>query len=197
VNYVPIPIAMLEIGKPLPVTIWSAAGQLLLRAGQPIVSEQHREKLYAHQASSTAVDAQAWQRAYERMVHMMLREGVDLKEIALAPMPSFISPRDYVVGEQLKGGWLDLQEVLRGILYQGGLAIIPTPRLAGIENRITRLLKDDPDDALFCLFQALSDNTLGYSATHWRPDRSKTWARQLDASILAQCGSDHEHCSGA
>jgi hypothetical protein len=165
-NYVPIPIAMLEIGKPLPVTIWSQAGQLLLRAGQPIVSEQHREKLYAHQASSTEVDAQAWQRAYERMVHTMLREGLDLQEIARAPMPSFISPRDYVVAQQLKSGWLDLQEVLRGILYQGGLAINPAARLAGIENRILSLLKADPDEALFSLFQALFDNSLGYCATH-------------------------------
>jgi hypothetical protein len=44
-KYVPIPIAMLEVGKPLPVDILSASGQLLLRKGQPVVSEQHRDKL--------------------------------------------------------------------------------------------------------------------------------------------------------
>ena len=44
-KYFPIPVAMLEIGKPLPVDVWSASGNLLLRKGQPVLSEQHREKL--------------------------------------------------------------------------------------------------------------------------------------------------------
>ena len=52
-QYVPIPVAMLEVGKPLPVDVWSAGGQLLLRKGQPVQSEEHREKLHAHNASST------------------------------------------------------------------------------------------------------------------------------------------------
>lgn len=165
-NYIPIPVALLAVGKPLPVDVWSGAGQLLLRKGQPIVSEQHRDKLHAHEACSTAVEGLAWQRAYERMVHQMLRDGMDVQSIANAPMPSVILERDYVVGLQLSGGWLDLQEVLRGILYQGGLAINPMPRLLGIENKCRQLLQEDPDDSLFCLFQALADNTLGYCATN-------------------------------
>ena len=122
-KYVSIPIAMLEIGKPLPVDVWSASGQLLLRKGQAVTSEDHRQKLHAHKASSTPADALAWQRSYERMVHTMLREGVDVQVIARAPMPSEIRESDYVVGANVNGGWLDLQEMLRGILYQGGLAI--------------------------------------------------------------------------
>ena len=46
-KYLPIPIALLGVGKPLPVDVWSDTGQLLLRKGQPVVSEQHREKLHA------------------------------------------------------------------------------------------------------------------------------------------------------
>ena len=38
-TYVPIPIAMLAVGSPLPVDVWSDTGQLLLKKGQPIVSE--------------------------------------------------------------------------------------------------------------------------------------------------------------
>ncbi|MBP8183305.1 MAG: hypothetical protein KAX88_04315, partial [Rhodoferax sp.] len=57
-------------------------------------------------------------------------------------------------------------EVLRGILYQGGLAINPMERLAGIAKKALELLQEDPDDSLFCLFQALADTTLGYCATH-------------------------------
>jgi HD-GYP domain-containing protein (c-di-GMP phosphodiesterase class II) len=157
---------MLAVGQPLPVDVWSASGQLLLRKGQPVVSEEHREKLHAHNASSTPADALAWQRSYERMVHAMLIEGVDVQEISRAPMPSEIRETDYVVGQQLRGGWMDLQEVLRGILYQGGLAISPLERLTGIQTKALDLLKADPDDSLFCLFQALADTAQGYCATH-------------------------------
>lgn len=165
-KYVPIPVALLEIGQPLPVDIVNASGQLLLRKGQPITSEEHREKLHAHNASSTPTDAYAWQRAYERMVHALLSGGADIQAISRAPMPSEIRESDYVVGAQLDGGWLDLQEVLRGILYQGGLAINPLERLMGLEKKAMALLKADADDSLFCLFQALADPTQGYSATH-------------------------------
>ncbi len=165
-DYVSIPVDMLAIGKPLPVDIWSPSGQLLLRRGQVVVSKEHRDKLHAFNASTTETDAQAWQRSYERMVHAMLRDGVDLKTVAQAPMPSQIAQRDYIVSMQLNGGWLDLQEVLRGILYQGGLAINPLQRLANIEAKVLELLKQDPDDSLFLLFQALPDLNLGYCATH-------------------------------
>jgi hypothetical protein len=157
---------MLEVGKPLPVDVCTPDGRLLLRKGLPIESEQHRERLYAHNASTTASEAQAWQRAYERMVHAMLRDGENVERIGRMPMPSEISERDFSAGEPIKGSWLDLQEVLRGILYQGGLAINPLPRLDGIEKKILHLLLEDTDDSLFRLFQALGDNSLGYSATH-------------------------------
>lgn len=165
-KYVPIPIAMLAVGQPLPVDVWSETGQLLLKKGQPIVSEQHKEKLHSFNAGTTPSDALAWQRAYERMVHALLREGVDLQVIANASMPSEIREADYVVGQEAKGGWLDLQSVLRGILYQGGLAINPASRLEGIKTKALALLKENPDDSLFCLYQALGDDGLGYCATH-------------------------------
>lgn len=165
-KYVPIPIAMLEVGSPLPIDIWSDTGQLLLKKGQPVVSEQHRAKLHAFNACSTPGDALAWQRAYERMVHEMLRDGVDVQTIAKAPMPQRIREADYVVGTPLSGGWPDVQDVLRGIVYQGGLAINPLSRLDGIARAVLKLVAADPDDALFRLFQMLSDNSLGYCATH-------------------------------
>ena len=165
-QYVPIPVALLAVGRTVPVNIWSDSGQLLLRKGQAVASEQHRDKLHAFNASATPSDAEAWQRAYERMVHQMLRDGVDVLTIAQAGMPGEIREADYVVGAQLSGGWLDLQEVLRGILYQGGLATNPLGRLSGIARKLQSLLEADADDSLFCLFQALADESLGYSATH-------------------------------
>jgi len=165
-NYVPISVAMLEVGKPLPVNIVSDSGQLLLRKGQAIVSMAHRDKLHGFNACASAADAHAWQRAYERMVHEMLRSGVSLEAVAKLPMPSEIRESDYVEGQHLQGGWLDLQEVLRGILYQGGLAINPMQRLLGIQNKALALVALDADDSLLVLFQALADDGLGYCATH-------------------------------
>jgi len=91
---------------------------------------------------------------------------VDVAEIARRPMPSAIRERDYHANDQLNGGWLDLQEVLRGVLYQGGLALNPMARLAALENKARHMLQEDPDDSLFSLFQALADSSLGYCATH-------------------------------
>lgn len=163
---VPIPIEMLPVGQPLPVDIWNPAGVLLLRKGQQIATEQDRKKLYVHQASTTETEAQAWQRAYERMVHKMMQQGGEVIDIARLPMPSVIGERDYQTDDQIKGGWLDVQTVLRGLLYHGGLAIKPGQRLLSIESKVLELLNADADDSLFCLFQALADNSLGVSATH-------------------------------
>ncbi len=165
-KYLPIPVALLRIGEPLPVTVWSTNGQLLLKKGHPVLSEQHRDRLAAFHAATTYEEGMAWQRAYERMVYMALRDGMSVDDIARLGMPSDIKEADYVVAKQISGGWSDLQEVLRGILYQGGLAINPLARLGAIEKKALALLQEDVDDSLFCLFQMLADGQIGYSATH-------------------------------
>lgn len=164
--YVPIPVAMLQLGKPLPVDVWDPSGTLLLKKGHPILSEQHKEVLNAHQACMTESDARAWQKSYERMIHTLLAEGVAVEIIARAGLPSEIWEADFVVGAEVLGGWLDLQEILRGLLYQGEAAINPLQRLGGIEHKALELLQNDPDESLFILFQALADASLGYCATH-------------------------------
>jgi hypothetical protein len=164
--YVPVPVALLELGKPLPIDIWDSSGKLLLRKGQPILSEQHKEMLEAHHASMTESDARAWQRSYERMIHALLADGAGLEVIARAGLPSEIEENDYVLAQEVLGGWLDLQEILRGLLYQGEAAINPLQRLAGIAEKALDLLRNDPDECLFILFQALADTSLGYCATH-------------------------------
>lgn len=164
--YVPIPIAMLELGRPLPVDVWAPDGRLLLRKGQPILSEQHREMLSAHRASLTESDARAWEKSYERMIRAMLSDGADVETIARARLPAQIAETDYIVGQRVLGGWLDLQEILRGLLYQGEAAIDPLARLEGIEKKTLELQQSDPDHGLFILFQALAETSLGYCATH-------------------------------
>ncbi len=165
-KYVPLPLDMINLTQSVPVDVWAPGGVLLLRRGQAILTDGHRENLLARGASLTQGDADAWQNSYERMVGNMLRQGVPLAVIAKAKMPDEISPVDFSVSREIEGGWLDLHENLLGLLYQGSAALHPLPRLAGIERRAMELLKGEPEECLFVLFQALADLTLGYSATH-------------------------------
>ena len=165
-KYEPIPIALLELGQPIPVDVWAPDGRLLLRKGQALRSQEHKDMLSAHQAAMTQTDAKAWQRSLDRLVQQLLREGADADAIARVRMPHDITENDYIVGSEVRGGWLDLQEILRSLLYQGAAAITPLARLEGLESKAHELLQQDPDEGLFTLFQALADTSLGYCATH-------------------------------
>ncbi len=165
-SYVLLPLSRLELGRRLPIDVWDAKGHLLLKKGHPIDSQHHKEILSAHQASITSSDAKAWQKSYERMIHNLLQNGATVDVIARAGLPSELLPTDYMKETEVIGGWLDLQEVLRGLLYQAEAAISPLQRLAGIEKKSLALLKSDPDQGLFVLFQALAQASLGYCATH-------------------------------
>ena len=142
-KYVPIPTAMLELGRPLPVDVWAPDGRLLLRKGQPILSEQHRDMLSAHRASLTESDARAWEKSYERMIRAMLSDGADVETIARARLPAQIAETDYIVGQRVLGGWLDLQEILRGLLYQGEAAIDPLPADVTVPLRVGDMEPDE------------------------------------------------------
>ena len=164
--YVSLPIERIETGKPLPIDVFDPRGNLLLRRGQVIRDEQHRELLTAHTASATEPDYKAWVRSYDRQVYDMLRDGISLQQIAKATMPSTILAIDFAVGHDITGGWLDMQAVLHGMLYQGKAAKNPIARIDAIHKRAVKLIAKDADDALFSLFQALADPQLGYCATH-------------------------------
>jgi HD-GYP domain-containing protein (c-di-GMP phosphodiesterase class II) len=165
-KYVPVPVSRIALGKPVPVSLWDPSGHLLLRKGQPIESERQREVLAGHTASATAADFRAWQRAYDRQIYTMLRDGKTLEEIANTPMPDAIRDADYAVGHDVVGGWLDVQAALSGLLQQGEAARNALERLEGIEKRATQLMLSNVDESLFHLFQALADTSLSYCATH-------------------------------
>jgi HD-GYP domain-containing protein (c-di-GMP phosphodiesterase class II) len=165
-NYVPIPIERIAFGKALPVNVWDPKGNLLLRKGQAIRSEQHREALQAHQACAIEADYKAWQRSYDRLIYTLLREGASVETIASASMPDSIADADYAAGHDIHGDWLDVQEVLGVVLSQGAAATHPLERIDAVARRAMQLLDADVDDSLFTLFQALNDVSLGYCATH-------------------------------
>jgi hypothetical protein len=166
-QYVPVPVDLLEIGKTIPVDLWDKTGKLLLRRGHSLTSEQHREMLVAHDASMTESDALAWTRGYERMLQSMLREGSSADEISRLAMPGEIPEHDYHdEPDDPFGGWLDLRDRLQVLLYQGHGAEGATDRLDGIHGKALEMLGVEPDQCLFVLFQALADPLLGYCATH-------------------------------
>jgi HD-GYP domain-containing protein (c-di-GMP phosphodiesterase class II) len=165
-DYVSVPIHRLQLGHCLPVDMRTPDGRLLLRRGQTLESEAQRQMLMTHHACMTQTDAQAWDKALQRQTQGMVARGEDKRSVMQAPMPAAILDTDYLEGRPVDGGWLDVQEILGGLLYQGADASSPLPRLEGIEQAVNRLLIHDPDEALFMLFQALPDLGLGYCATH-------------------------------
>jgi hypothetical protein len=165
-GYVPVPIERLQLGRVLPVDMRAPDGRLLLRRGQALESESQLAMLSTHHACMTETDAQAWDKALQRQMRSMVANGVGMRAVLAAPMPATILDSDYLEGRPVDGGWLDVQEILRGLLYQGADAAAPLARLEGIELAVNRLLTHDPDEALFVLFQALPDLGLGYCATH-------------------------------
>jgi hypothetical protein len=164
--HLPVPLHRVQLGRTMPVDIRTPDGRLLLRRGQVLQSEAQREMLAGHKACMTETDAQAWQKAHAREMRTMRLSGVPAAEIARAPMPAEILDTDYLDVRTVDGGWLDLQDILRGLLYQGADADKPLPRLEGIEKKALNLLGRDPDECLFVLFQALPDLGMGYCATH-------------------------------
>jgi HD-GYP domain-containing protein (c-di-GMP phosphodiesterase class II) len=165
-GYVTVPTERLQLGRSLPVDIRAPDGRLLMRRGQALESEAQRQMLETHHACMTETDAQAWDKALQRQTQGMVARGEDVRSVMRAPMPAAILDTDYLEGRPVDGGWLDVQEILRGLLYQGADASSPLPRLEGIEQAVNRLLIHDPDEALFVLFQALPDLGMGYCATH-------------------------------
>ncbi len=166
-QYVPVPVDLLAIGKTIPVDLWDKTGKLLLRRGHSLRSEQHREMLAAHQASMTEGDALAWTRGYERMLQAMLRDGSSAEEMSRLTMPGDIPDTDFLdEDDDMTGGWMELRDRLQFLLYQSDAGPSPIGRLEAVRHRALELLAREPDECLFVLFQSLGDPALGYCASH-------------------------------
>lgn len=165
-KYTELPLQRVASGQVVPVSIWDAKGNLLLRKGQVIASEQHKELLAAHGAQVLDVDYKAWTRSYDRIVNRMSRDGASLEALARLPMPSTIQDGDYAVGFDIVGGWLDVHEVHKALLSQGSNAKNPLEKMESTQKRAMALLDADADHALFVLMQALPDLSVSYAAKH-------------------------------
>lgn len=100
--------------------------------------------LAERQACITEADVYTWPRSLNRQMRRFYSEGADLSLLAQIPLPTEITEDDFLPGHEVSGGWMDLQNVLRGLLYLGVSAVSPLPRLDAREDRALALLQRNP-----------------------------------------------------
>lgn len=164
--YTPLPIHSIELNTPVPVNIWDPRGTLLLRRGEAIVSEQHREYLLQHSPMVKDADYQAWTYSYTTQLDRMVRDNQPLSRIAGMTRPAELLDLEEADQTDPAVAWPDLHASFTTLLHQGPAATDFVDRLLRIEQRALRLLQAQTDNSLFVLVQLLFDRRVGYSASH-------------------------------
>lgn len=166
--YVPFPLDQIAFREPLPVNVWDPNGVLLLRRGEVIRDEGHRDLLQTHLPMVDEEEYRQWTFRYTAAIDRKLRGNERLEAIAgvTRPMGVEIERVSPEAERPLVELWPDLHAVLGLLLHQGNEASDFFGRLQGVERRLLDALRSRIDDSLFLLVQMLHDRTLGYSATH-------------------------------
>lgn len=164
--YVPFPLDQVELRAPLPVNVWDPAGTLLLRKGEMIRDEAHRELLESHLPMVTESEFRQWTFRYNSAIDRKVRGNEPLQAIAGVTRPMGLEPIQVDQERTLAERWLDVHAVLSLLLYQGGEAQGFLNRLTQVDERCAALLSSRIDDSLFLLVQMLQDRAIGYSTTH-------------------------------
>lgn len=163
---VPFPLDQIALQAPLPVPVWDPNGVLLLRPGDVIRDEAHRETLWGHTPMVDEDDLRKWTYRYTAAIDKMIRDNQRIETIAGATRPMGLQPQRLDAERPLVERWADLHAVLSLLLLQGEHAHDFPSRLAQIEQRMHELLATRVDDCLFLLVHQLHGRSLGYSATH-------------------------------
>jgi hypothetical protein len=165
--YIPFPLDEVELNAPLPVNLWDPDGVLLLRKGEVIRNEKHREQLHMHLPMVLESEYKIWTYRYTSMIDQMLRDNQSLDDIAGATRPMGLSTFGADLEEMpLTERWPDLQARLSTLLHQNVEAQDFMGRLTQIETDMKKATKSRIDDSLFILVLMLSDRTYTYSASH-------------------------------
>lgn len=166
VMYVPFPLDQVELRAPLPVSVWDPDGVLLLRKGEMIRDEAHRDLLESRLPMVKEDEFRQWTFRYTTAIDRMVRGNERLEAIAGVTRPMGLEPEQTDKERPLDERWLDLHAVLALLLHQGAEAQDFLPRLLQLEQRFLALLSSRVDDSLFLLVQMLHDRALGYTTTH-------------------------------
>lgn len=166
--FVPLPIEEITLGEPLPVDIFDARGELLLRKGQVIRDEHHRDWIAMHRPMLRREDFQAWTFRYNAAIDRALRDNRSLEEIAhvARPMNWQDAGEDVADTRPIDEIWADLHAGLTLLLHQGEQAQDFLGRLERLMAPWPQLSRPRIDPSVLVLVQMLYDRRLGYSATH-------------------------------
>ncbi len=167
--YKSLPLEAIALNHPVPVNVWDPKGVLLLRKGECIISEQHRNHLMLHSPMVEEVDWQAWTYSYKAELDRMVRSNEPLSRIAGVNHPLEVRDvRDSTAAEGASPDrvWADLQSALTTLLHQGAEAAQFQERLGRMEQRVQALWSRSADESMLVLVQLLFDQSMGYSATH-------------------------------
>ena len=163
---VSLPLDLLELRTPVPFNIRDPKGVLLLRKGEEIRNEQHREFLLQHMPMVDQDDLKAWTFRYTTEIDRMVRGNESLSKIAGVTRPVDLDELENERNQSAAEALPDMQATLSKLLHQTTHANDFVTRLLDVEKRLDRLLRNKQDDCLFVLVQLLMDRAVSYSATH-------------------------------
>lgn len=164
--YVPFPLDDIALKEPVPVNVWDPNGVLLLRKGEVIEDERHRDRLHMHLPMVDEAEYKAWSFRYTAAIDRMVRGNQSLETIAGVTRPMGLEALSDTGAESAAEVWPDLHDTWATLLRQGAQAHEFRERLAQTERRMQAVTRSRVDDSLFVLVQLLFDRRVSYNATH-------------------------------
>lgn len=159
------------------MSLYDAAGRLLLGAGIKITSQQQFAGLQAQSLFVDEAETGRWKRRVQAAMESKLQQGATLGEVAAArpePEQPEEARRELTLHEQWELTSDQLNSVLRDVRPGSDWQ----PRLHRLQQRITQLVARRPDASLYCLMHKAGQNTAKYSSGH----------ALLTATICRLCG---------
>jgi HD-GYP domain-containing protein (c-di-GMP phosphodiesterase class II) len=163
---VPLSLDLIELEAPLPLNIWDGNGVLLLRRGEVIRDQEHRQLLQARAPVADEDELRQWTFRYTTEIDRKLRGNASLSSIASVARPMGVETGRNEQERSVPARWADLHTSMGLLLHQGEQAQDFSRRLGLIRTRMEEVLQSRTDDSLFVLVQMLLDRSLGYSTGH-------------------------------
>ena len=164
---IPLDPNVLQVGRPIPVSLRDASGHLLLPRGALLADERQREQLLARGVYMTVADTEQFRKALAGKVDTMVRRNALLGQIAkaLPDAPDCAAPGRPQRTADPANAWSSV------VLRSSALLRDPPPgefesRVERLEREAMDLLAADADVSLLALIHATAHELHGYSATH-------------------------------
>jgi len=162
-----LPADALVLNLPVPVNIWDPKGVLLLRKGEIITSDKHRDQILLHSPGVLPSDWQAVTYGYTTTLDRLVRNNESLSQIAkVSALAVESDPHDRTQQQPVSEAWADLHATLSTLVHQGREATQFLDRLVRVQASSAQLWQQQPDNSLLVLVQYLFDTHLSYSTTH-------------------------------